>query len=129
MLKKTVNYTDYNGVEQQDTYYFNFNKVELVELGLSGNDLAKQIQEVSNIEDNYELFKLIRDIVLKSYGEKSEDGKRFVKSEALRRNFEQSEAYSELLFALCSNSDDLAAFINGIVPQNIDQSTTKSVPN
>lgn len=123
MLKKNVTYTDYNGVEQQEEYYFNLSKVELVESGLSHDNLSKQLQDIGNAKDDYEIFKLIRDIVLKSYGKKSEDGKRFIKNETLRSEFEQSEAYSELMFELCSNPDTLAAFINGVVPQNIERSS------
>lgn len=115
MIKKTITYTDYDGNQRTEDYYFNLNKAEVIEMEFSiGGGLSKSMERMSQLRDTTKIVPLLKDIVLRSYGEKSGDGKHFVKSEEFSRAFEQSEAYSELMVELLSNADEAAKFISGI---------------
>ena len=118
MNKETVKYIDYNGVEREDTLYFHFNKAEIAMMQMSvEGGMSERIQKIIDAKDQQEIIKLFKKLVLDSYGIKSEDGKRFEKSEQLRTEFEQSEAYSELFMTLATNTDEAIKFVNGILPQ------------
>lgn len=125
MLKKTITYTDYNDVERKEDFYFNLSKAELTEMELStAGGLAEMIQRIVNTQDAPKIVKVFKDLVLAAYGEKSADGKRFIKSEEIREAFSQTEAYSELFMELATDADAAAAFVNGIVPKDLDASKT-----
>lgn len=117
MLKKTITYHDYNGVEYTQDFYFNLSKAEIMEmeLGTTGG-LAEMIQKIVAAQDAPSIIKVFKDLILKSYGEKSADGKRFIKSDDISTAFSQTEAYSELFMELATNAEAAAAFVNGIVP-------------
>lgn len=118
MLKKTIKYVDYDGNEREEDFYFNLTKAELTEMELSINGgLKKLIEKIVSEQDASKLIQLFKEIILKSYGEKSPDGKRFVKNQELRDNFSQTEAYSELFMELASNAESATLFVNGITPQ------------
>ena len=125
MLKKTIKYTDYDGVEREEAFLFNLSKAELMEMemGTSGG-LAKSIQNIVDSQDTAAIVKIFKDIILKAYGEKSADGKRFIKVNAagvpLSREFAETEAYSTLFMELATDADEAAKFINGIVPSDIN---------
>lgn len=117
MLKKTITYTDYNGVERTEDFHFNLTKAEIMEMEMSTTGgLAEMIQKIVAAQDAPTIIKIFKDLVLKAYGEKSPDGKRFIKSEELRTAFSQTEAYSILFMELATDSDAAAAFVNGIMP-------------
>lgn len=117
MLKKTVTYTDYNGSERTEDFYFNLTKAEIMEMELStSGGLAEMIQRIVKAQDAPAIIKIFKELVLKAYGEKSPDGKRFVKSEEISTAFSQTEAYSQIFMELATDSDAAAAFVNGIVP-------------
>lgn len=122
MLKKTITYTDYNGVERTEDFYFNLSKAEIMEmeLGVSGG-YAEMLKSIVNANDAPTLIKIFKDLVLRAYGEKSADGKRFVKSDAISEAFSQTEAYSILFMELATNADEAAKFVNGIVPSDLSQ--------
>lgn len=129
MLKKSITYTDYNGTERTEDFYFNFNKAELIEMETSVNGgLSQIIENVSKTSDVPELMKIFKKLVLDAYGEKSADGKRFIKSEQLRTEFEQTEAYSQLFVELATNSDAAVEFFNGIIPKNLQGDTSALKP-
>jgi hypothetical protein len=118
MLKKTITYVDYDGNERTEDFYFNLTKTEVAEIELSTNGgLAKALDKIVKEQDSKKVLELLKDIVLKAYGEKSIDGKRFIKTQELRDGFTQTEAYSELFMDLITNADMAATFINGIIPQ------------
>lgn len=121
MLKKTITYTDYNDVERKEDFYFNLSKAEIMEmeLGTEGG-LAEMIQKIIDTQDTPKIVKIFKDLVLKAYGEKSADGKRFIKNDEIREGFAQTEAYSELFMELATNAEAAAAFVNGIVPKDIE---------
>ena len=120
MLKKTIKYTDYDGNEREEDFYFNLSKAEITEMELSKEGgMSEYIKKISATQNGPELIKLFKDIIIKSYGEKSLDGKRFIKNNELTEAFTQTEAYSELFIELASNADESAKFINGIMPKNM----------
>ena len=120
MLKKTITYTDYNGVERTEDKYFNLSKAEIMEMEMStAGGFAEMVQGIVKAQDAPAIMKIFKGIILKSYGEKSPDGKRFIKSKELSDEFSQTEAYSDLFMELCTNAEASAAFINGIIPADV----------
>lgn len=120
MLKKTITYTNYNDEKKTKDYYFNLKKSELIDLQYStAKGFMDYIEEITKTQDNVRIWKAFRDIVLLAYGEKSNDGERFVKSDELRKSFEETEAFSELIYELMSNETAAADFINGIMPKDL----------
>lgn len=117
MLKRTITYTDYNGVERTEDFYFNLTQAELMEMELSTTGgLTETIDKIVKSQDAPAIIKVFKDLVLKAYGEKSADGKRFVKSDEIATAFAQTEAYSILFMELATNDKKAAEFVNGIVP-------------
>jgi len=124
MLKKTITYVDYNGEERKEDFYFNLTKAEVMEMELSTTGgLAEMIQRIVAAKDAPAIIKIFKDLVLKAYGEKSPDGKRFMKVDAngtpLYVAFSQTEAYSQLFMELATDADAAAAFVNGIIPADM----------
>lgn len=118
MFKKQITYTDYNGVERTETFLFNISRAELLEMA-SGKlrDVGKLLSDIAEQKDTTVLVTMFDELIRVSYGKKSEDGKRFIKSQELYEAFSQSEAYSELLVDLTLDADEAIAFVNGIIPK------------
>ena len=117
MLKRTITYPDYNGGTRTEDFYFNLTQAEITEMELSvGGGLVEMINRIVAAQDGRQIIATFKDIILRAYGEKSPDGKRFVKSQELRDAFSQTEAYSKLFMELATDADAAAAFVNGIVP-------------
>lgn len=127
MLKKTIPYTDYNGVERTEDFYFNLSKAEVMEMEMTTTGgLADQITKIVAAKDNPSIIKIFKDLVLKAYGEKSPDGKRFIKNDELRTAFSETEAYSNLFMELATDANAATLFVNGIVPSVPKQTITPS---
>lgn len=120
MLKETIKYTDYNGVERTEDFWFHLSKAELMEweMGTTGG-LTEMIKRIVDAQDAPAIIKIFKELVLKAYGQKSPDGKRFIKSEELATEFSQTEAYSQLFMDLATDADKAAAFVNGIMPSDV----------
>lgn len=117
MLMKEITYDDYDGNKRTEKFYFNLNKAELTEMEMAKDGgLVKTIEVIIETEDNKRIIEIFKDLILKAYGEKSLDGKRFKKSQEIRDSFAQTEAYSELFMELATNDKAAAAFIDGITP-------------
>ena len=117
MLKKKITFTDYNDVERTEEFYFNLSKAELMEMELSiTGGLAEKITKIIAAKDTPAIVTIFKELILKSFGEKSSDGKRFVKNEEIKEAFTQTEAYSNLFMELATDSIAAANFVNGIVP-------------
>lgn len=117
MLKKTITYEDYNGVERKEDFYFNLTKAEIMEMEMSeAGGMSEMIKKIVDAKEVSAIIKIFKDLILKAYGEKSADGKRFVKSAEISEAFAQTEAYSQLFMELASDADKAAEFVNGIVP-------------
>lgn len=122
MLKKTVTYEDYNGVTQTEDFYFNLTKVECMELEFGfgdGETLSGSIQTLVNAGDMATVISTIKKIVLTAYGIKSPDGKRFIKNDTLRTEFEETPAFEQIYWELVTDAEKAAEFISGIIPSTI----------
>lgn len=84
MLKKTISYTDYDGNKREEDFYFNLNKAELAEMELSTTGgIQNYINRIVAAQDTATLVKIFKELILKAYGQKSLDGKRFIKNDEL----------------------------------------------
>lgn len=120
MLVKTIEYTDYNNVARKEDHYFNLTKAELMEMEMGTvGGFSEMIQKIIAAQDVPSLIKIFKELILKAYGVKSPDGKRFIKSEELSAEFAQTEAYSMLFMELATDAEAASNFINGIVPGDI----------
>lgn len=127
MLKETVKYKNYNDEEVTQTCYFDLNEAEIAEMELSVHGgLAEMIQEASNTQDEPTLWKIFKDMVLKSYGEKSADGMHFMKSEEISHKFMCTKAFSIIMMNLVHDSKYSAKFINGIVPEGAGKTAVEA---
>ena len=130
MLKKTITYTDYNDVERTEDFYFNLSKAEVMEMQMSTTGgLAEMIQRIVAAQDAPAIIKVFKELVLKAYGQKSPDGKRFIKTPELADEFAQTEAYSQLFMELATDADAAAAFVNGIVPADVAKQAALQAKN
>ena len=126
MIKKTISYEDYDGVQRNEDFYFNLSKPELVEMQLSeAGGLEKKLEKITKEQDIAKIIELMKWIIQKSYGIKSDDGKRFIKNQEVLDSFMQSEAYSELFMELATDADAAAAFVNGILPKGLAEEAKK----
>lgn len=120
MLKRTINYTDFNDQPQSDEFYFHLSKAELVrlEFGVHGG-LEAALKKMIESEDKAEILAIFEKIVQGSYGIKSEDGKNFLKTPAILSDFQSSAAYDALFTELITDEKEMAKFINGIIPKDL----------
>ena len=129
MLTKTVKYTDYNGNERTEKFNFHLTKAEIAEMELSmPGGMSGTVQRIIEAQDTKELIAIFKDLLLRSYGVKSPDGRRFIKKDELREEFSQTEAYSELFMELATDAKAASDFVNGIVPADM-QEQLKNMPD
>ena len=122
MLKKTIEYTDFNGEKREEDFYFHFSRAEILEKELSvEGGLGAMLRRIINAQDMPSLMKLFKELVLDAYGEKSPDGKRFIKSEELKTAFAQTEAYSILFTKLATDDEAAAECFNALIPEEPEQ--------
>lgn len=120
MLKKTITYTDYDGVERKEDFYFNLSKAELIMMESSVvGGMKQRLEKIVQSKDEVSIMETFKDLIHRSYGVKSDDGKRFIKSEELSTEFEQTEAYSVLVMEILSGADAASNFINAILPKDL----------
>lgn len=118
MLAKKITYTDFDGEERTETFYFNLTKAELLEMQIKHpGGYGEYLQRIIDAKDQVEVMNSFKELIMLSYGEKSEDGKHFRKSEEISKDFVGSAAYDELFFELLTDPDSGAAFVNGIMPK------------
>lgn len=126
MLKKTIKFTDYNGVERTEDHYFNLSKAESMEMEMSTTGgLSEMIRKIVAAQDTPAIIKIFKEIILKAYGQKSPDGRQFIKSPELSKAFSETEAYSNLFMELATDADAAAKFVNGIVPNETAENADK----
>lgn len=118
MLKETITYTDFDGNERTEDFYFNLTEAEVMEfeLGTTGG-LTNLIDKIVKERDNKKIIELFKEIILKAYGEKTLDGRGFIKNDDIRNSFVQTQAYSDLFMKLATDDEAATRFINGIVPK------------
>lgn len=130
MYVKPITYTDYDGVQHTDKFYFNISKAELIEMDASETGgLTKRLQEIVDANETADIFKRVKSIILKAYGRKSPDGKRFIKSPEMSQEFEQTEAYSELIIEFMQNPKSFEEFMRHTLPKVDVEETTKPAGN
>lgn len=130
MYVKPITYTDYDGVQHTDKFYFNISKAELIEMDASETGgLTKRLQEIVDANETADIFKRVKSIILKAYGRKSPDGKRFIKSPEMSQEFEQTEAYSELIMEFMQNPKSFEEFMRHTLPKVDVEKTTKPAGN
>lgn len=118
MIKKEIKFTDFNGEERTEDFYFNLSKAELAEMEVTTEGgLKNRLEKIIESKDNKEIFLTFKDIIKRAFGVKSEDGRRFIKSEEMTEEFMQTEAFSELFVQLAENPDEANAFISGVIPK------------
>lgn len=118
MLKRVIKYVDFNNNQREETFYFNLSKVEIAEMEMSvDGGWINWVQKVVEAQKESVLIKLLKEMIMKSYGEKSDDGRRFIKSEELSKGFSETTAFEILFMELATNADAASAFFNAIVPQ------------
>lgn len=129
MLKKTIKYVDYDNNEREEDFYFNLSQAELTTMQMSEvGGLEKKLDNIIKAQDGPRIMEMFRDIIRRSYGVKSPDGRRFIKNEALSDEFEQTEAYSILFMELCTDAEAAAAFVQGILPKDLAEEVKKAAP-
>lgn len=122
MLKKTIEYVDYDGVQRKEDFYFNLTEAELAEMELTTEGgMENMINKIIAAQDNAKLIALFKELIRKAYGEKSDDGRRFIKNEGVFAEFSQTEAYSKLFMELATDEKAASDFVNGILPPQYSQ--------
>lgn len=134
MIKETIKYEDYNGNERTEDHFFHLTEAELTEMEMSINGgLAEMIQRIVAEQNAPAIIKIFQDLILKSYGQKSLDGKRFMKTNPetghrFADEFKETEAYSQLFMKLATDADAAAKFVNGIIPAKLAERAKASLP-
>ncbi len=127
MLKKTITYENFNDETVTEDHFFHLSKADLLELELSADGgMEARLKKIVEAGDNREIFAVFKKIMLSAYGERSEDGKRFIKTPTLRDEFGSSEAFSALVMDLLEDVNAASAFINGIIPKGLSEDPPKS---
>lgn len=127
MIKKTMTYTDYDGVERTEDFWFNLTKAEAAELEFSeSGGITKMIERIVQEQDAKRILEVFKDLICRSYGKKSPDGKRFIKSKEQTEEFLQTEAYSDLFVEFMNNADEFSAFFAGVLNVPNEAVTNKS---
>ena len=129
MVVEKIKYTDFNGVEREEEFMFNLTEAEITEMELTTDGgLSDSIKKIIAAQDTPQIIKVFKMLLLKSYGEKSADGRRFVKSEKLSEDFSQTNAYSQLFMKLATDDKAAVAFINGIMPDSMQEKAAGNNP-
>ncbi len=120
MIKKTITYSDFNGNERTEDFYFNLTKAEITKMELSTKGgLAELIQRIVAAQDTPAIIEVFEDLIKRSYGVKTPDGRGFVKRAEDLEAFMSTEAYSQLFMELATDADAAAKFVNGVVPADM----------
>ena len=129
MVVEKIKYTDFNGLEREEEFMFNLTEAEITEMELTTDGgLSDSIKKIISAQDTPQIIKVFKMLLLKSYGEKSADGRRFVKSEKLSEDFSQTNAYSQLFMKLATDDKAAVAFINGIMPDSMQEKAAGNNP-
>lgn len=128
MLPLDLTYTDFNDQEVTEKFYFNISKPELVEMEVEYKEgLGQKIQNIVDAKDYKQLIRMFKEIILAAYGQKSEDGRRFIKNDILREEFVQSAAYHVLFMQLAGDADKAAEFLKGVLPKDMTGEMDKAL--
>lgn len=127
MLKETITYPDFNGVTRTEDFYFHLSEAETMEMEMSTNGgFSEYIRRIIAAQDTATLVKIFKDLILKAYGERSLDGRQFIKKPELAEAFSYTEAYSQLFMKLATDAEAATRFVNGIAPKKKAETTTSN---
>lgn len=127
MLKKTIDYVDFNGLKRTEDHYFNLTKAEIMEMELGTvGGFGDMLTNIVKTQDTPSIVKIFKKLILAAYGVKSPDGRRFIKNDEVRDDFAQTEAYSTLFMELATDAKKAAEFVNGIIPADLAEEVAKS---
>lgn len=131
MIEKKVTYKDYDGVERTEVFRFHLNQSELIEMdALMPGGMEKTLKMISEKKDTPSLMRAFKTILMKAYGEKSADGRRFMKSDEISHAFEETPAYDKIFMELVSgDGNDTLAFIRGIMPEEMQKEIAAEAEN
>lgn len=130
MVVKKIKYTDFNGVEREEEFMFNLTEAEITEMELTTDGgLSESIKRIISAQNTPQIIETFKMLILKSYGEKSADGRRFIKSEELTEAFTQTNAYSQFFMELATDDKAAIAFINGIIPDSMRERVAENGSN
>lgn len=128
MLKKTITYDDFDGNTRTEDFYFNLTQSELVEMQASFNGgLSQLLTKIIQSKDQKQIINYFKEIILKSYGIKSLDGRQFIKNEQIREEFASTAAFSKIFMELGTNDEAAINFVKGIIPNHTDETNGNSV--
>lgn len=126
MLKKTIKYSDFDGNEREEDFYFNLTKAEIAEMEMAVNGgYSAMLNRIVSEQDGPTIAETFKQFILASYGEKSADGREFNKSEEITKRFTSTEAYSELYMELITDAKAAADFVNGVLPKDMGDAAAK----
>ena len=122
MYKMTEKYEDYNGNQREEDFYFHITKAELMEIDfIMEGGLQKTIEKIISTQDKKALIEIFKKLVVAAYGEKSADGRRFMKNDEVKKNFTETEAYSQIFMKLATDDKEANAFIAGVMPKDLQE--------
>lgn len=128
MISKVIKFKDFKGVERTEEHFFHFTQAELLEMQMSEQGgFDAMIKRLIAAQDQPGIMAAVKDIIRKSYGRISPDGRKFEKSEAIWKDFEQTEAFSKLFVELYTDSDKAADFVNGLIPEGLPKPTQAQI--
>lgn len=126
MITKTITFEDFNGKELTEEFCFHLSEAAIIEMELSKKGgLTEFIKKIVAEEDGEKLVELFKNLLKKTVGKKSEDGRKFIQNEEITNDFIQTNAYSKLFVELATNAGQAAAFVNGIVPASMQEELKK----
>lgn len=129
MFKKTIEYTDYNGVDRTESFYFNLSPADLIDMEVESGGYKQMIQNIIDSQDVQSLMKAFKELIRRSYGVKSQDGRHFVKNDKVFEEFTSTPAYSNLIMEFLEDTDKAVEFVNGIMPKPANTSGLSAVPD
>lgn len=129
MFKKTIKYTDYNGVDRTESFYFNLSPADLIDMEVESGGYKQMIQNIIDSQDIQSLMKAFKELIRRSYGVKSQDGKHFVKNDEVFEEFVSTPAYSNLIMEFLEDTDKAVEFVNGIMPKPANTSGLSVIPD
>lgn len=127
MIKKTVTYEDFNGISHTEDLYFNLTKTEVLQIAKSDPQLIDDLQAAIATKDGLKLMDSYEKFIKKSYGIKSEDGRRFIKSEEALNDFLQSAVYDKFFWDLMNDPEGAGDFILGIMPKDMTEQALQKI--
>lgn len=133
MFCKELEYEDFNGVTRTEKFWFHFSKAEILERQMSEyGGFDKTVQKIIDTNDVPKLVSIFKEFILKAYGEKSEDGRRFIKEDPvtgrpLYKEFAETQAYSDYFMLLATDSKAASEFVNGVYPKDMKGYVSKAL--